>query len=622
MSKKTREQVERPNVVNEEANLGVPIEALLGMADTTYPISRVKQDFLLALEESGVEKEVVATIEIKPSPAGVEGDFGFHCGALAKIYRKNPAVIAQELADKMPRSEGDVILEYVAVGPYLNVKLNYEQFASVVRDDIFDLGTDYGKEKIGVGQRIVIDMSSPNIAKRMSVGHLRSTIIGDSLARIYKHLGFEVIKDNHLGDWGTQFGHLLRAIELWGDEHVIAQNPIEELQKLYVRISDAGEKGSELYQGLSPEEAEAKAEAVKNEGREWFKRLEQGDENARILWQQIVTWSLQEFQKMYDVLGVDFDWSRGESYYENMLPDTINKVKESGVASESKGAIVVDMEDANLGVAIVQKSDGATLYLTREIATGIHRNDVEAATGMIYVVGEDQKFYFQQFFEILRRMGYPIAENSKHVYFGMISLPEGKMSTRKGRVILLEDVVEEAFDRTRKLVEERTHVKTDEEKENLVRQVAVGALKWNDLMADPRRSIVFDWDSMLTMEGNSAPYVQYTYARAVSLLENVDLLSLSNVDITPEHESEKVLIKLVAEFPEAVREAAEANNPAKIAGHVYELAKNFNIFYSNVSVLRAESNEKKESRLAICACTAQTIQIGLDLLGIEAPNRM
>lgn len=620
MPKKSKEKVERTSEQGE-VSLGLPVEALIGMAESNDPIGNVKKDFLLALEAAGVENEVVAAIEIKPSPVDVEGDFGFHCGTLAKIYRKNPALIAQELADKMPKGQ-DMVLEYVAVGPYLNVKLNYEVFSAAVRKEVFEMGADYGKEEIGIGQRIIIDMSSPNIAKRMSVGHLRSTIIGDSLARIYSHLGFEVIKDNHLGDWGTQFGHLLHAIELWGDEQTIAKNPIEELQKLYVRISDAGEKDSELYQGLSPEEAEAKAEEVKNRGREWFKRLEGGDESARVIWQQIVNWSLQEFQKMYDVLGVDFDWTRGESYYEKMLPDTIKKINESGVASESKGATVVNMEDANLGVAIVQKSDGATLYLTREIATGIHRNDAEAATGMIYVVGEDQKFYFQQFFEILRRMGYPIAENSKHVYFGMISLPEGKMSTRKGRVILLEDVVEEAFDRTRKLVEERSHVKSKEEKDTLVRQVAVGALKWNDLMADPRRSIVFDWDLMLTMEGNSAPYVQYSYARAVSLLENVDLLSLSNVDVLPEHESEKVLIRLVAEFPNAVRAAAESNNPSKIAAHIYELAKSFNVFYSQLPVLRAETEAKKQSRLAICACTAQTIQVGLGLLGIESPNKM
>jgi len=276
----------------------------------------------------------------------------------------------------------------------LNATLNYKKFGNLVRNSVCEMRADYGKEKIDIGQRIIIDMSSPNIAKRMSIGHLRSNIIGDSLARIFKHLDFEVIKDNHLGDWGTQFGPLLRAIELWGDEEAIAQNTLEELQKLYVRISDAGEPDSKLYKDLNKEEAKQRAGQVKNEGREWFNKLEQGDPEVRAKWQQIVNWSMQEFQKMYDVLGVDFDWTRGESYYEDMLPDAIQKIRESGIATDSKGALVVNMEDSGLDVAIVQKSDGATLYLTREIATGIHRNDTEHANGMVYVVGENQKFYF------------------------------------------------------------------------------------------------------------------------------------------------------------------------------------------------------------------------------------
>ncbi|MFH1967241.1 MAG: arginine--tRNA ligase [Patescibacteria group bacterium] len=592
------------------------------MTETTYPINKINQEFKSALKQIDIDQDLLREIDINSSPDGVAGDFGFHCAPFSKKLRKSPVQIAQELSKKLPIDPNGLIENYIAIGPYVNAVINYEKFGNLVRNSVFEMGADYGKEKIGTGQRIVIDMSSPNIAKRMSIGHLRSTIIGDSLARIFTHLDFEVIKDNHLGDWGTQFGHLLRAIELWGDEDAISQNPIAELQKLYIRISDAGEPDSELYQGLSSEEAKVKAEQIKDDGREWFKRLEQGDPEARARWQQIVDWSLQEFQRMYDVLGVDFDWTRGESYYENLLPEAIRKVRDSGIATDSDGALVVNMEDDNLGVAIIQKSDGATLYLTREIATGIHRDDVENADGMIYVVGEDQKFYFQQFFEILRRMGYPIVDKSKHVYFGMISLPEGKMSTRKGRVILLEDVVKEALDRTRQLVKQRTRVKSAQEREQLVRQVAVGALKWNDLMADPRRSIVFDWDVMLTMEGNSAPYVQYVYARAASLLEGIDFHTLSGVNILPEHETEKALVRLVADFPEVVKVAAEAYNPSKIASHIYELAKAFNAFYHEVSVLKAESDEKKLCRLAIVAFVAQTIKIGLGLLGIEAPNRM
>ncbi len=620
MSKKSQENLQRNSTADND--LAMSNEIITDMTEITYPISAVGREIKAALMQSGIDEDLLAEIEIKPSPTAVEGDYGIHCAPFARKQRRNPVQIARELAEGLTVNPDGIIKDYVAVGPYLNIKVDYAKFGNLVRDSVFEMGDEYGKEKIGTGQRVVIDMSSPNIAKRMSVGHLRSTIIGDSLARIFKHLDFEVIKDNHLGDWGTQFGHLLRAIELWGDEKAIAENPLEELQKLYVRISDAGEPDSDLYKALDIEEAERKAEQVKNEGREWFKRLEQGDPEARSQWQQIVDWSLQEFQRMYDVLGVDFDWTRGESYYENHLPQTIQKVQESGITTESKGALVVNMEDKGLGVAIIQKSDKATLYLTREIATGIHRSEVENADGMIYVVGEDQKFYFQQFFEILRRMGNPIVDKSKHVYFGMIRLPEGKMSTRKGKVILLEDVVNEAILRTNQLVEKRTHVSSSEERTKLVLQIAIGALKWNDLMADPRRSIIFDWDSMLTMEGNSSPYVQYAFARTASLLEGIDANSLASVQITPEHETEKAIVKLIADFPEVVKVAGETYNPSKIATFVYDLAKAFNAFYHELSVLKAETHEKKMSRLTITASVSQTIQVGLGLLGIETPVKM
>lgn len=586
------------------------------------PKDEVVGEMFFALEELGVDQEIIQSITIVESPENTDGDFGFHCAALAKKLRKNPAMIATELAAMMKVEKNGMVVEYVAVGQYLNAKVNFEKFGEAIRSNVFEMGNDYGKEVLAVPQRVVIDMSSPNIAKRMSVGHLRSTIIGDSLAKIYSHLGYEVIKDNHLGDWGTQFGHILRAIELWGDEKIISANPIEELQKLYVRISDAGDPKSEIYKSLSEKEAGARAEKISNEGRAWFKRLEDGDVEARAKWQKIVDWSLKEFQEMYDILGVDFDWVRGESYYEDMLPLTIERIKESGIASESQGALVVNMEDVGKKTALIQKTDGATLYLTREIATAIYRAEVDKVDQMIYVVGEDQKFYFEQFFEILKRAGYPIAEKSKHVYFGMISLPEGKMSTRKGRVVLLKDFVDEAHDRTRKIVSESKRVTGKVEREDLVRKVAVGALKWNDLIADPRRAIVFDWDSMLTMEGKSAPYVQYSFVRAVSLLEGLNYQILAEAKILPDDDVEKRLLVHIAGLPEAIHSAAEQYDPSKIAVFVYELAKTFNSFYNSHDILKELDTQKRASRLAMTAATAQTIKVALGLLGIEAPTRM
>lgn len=586
------------------------------------PMDEVVGEMLFALNESGVDKEIVAQIVVSESPEGTEGDFGFHCAPLAKKLRKNPALIASELAEKMQPLDGGMVTKYVAVGQYINAVIDFEKFGESLKRSVFEKGDDYGKEVLKTPQRVVIDMSSPNIAKRMSVGHLRSTIIGDSLARIYSHLGYEVIKDNHLGDWGTQFGHILRAIELWGDDDVISANPIEELQNLYVRISDAGDPKSDIYKGLPENEARIRAEKISNEGRAWFKRLESGDVEARAKWQKIVDWSLKEFQEMYDILGVEFDWVRGESFYEELLPLTIERIKESGIVTESKGALVVNMEDVGKKSALIQKTDGATLYLTREIATAIYRAEVDKVDQMIYVVGEDQKFYFEQFFEILKRAGYSIAEKSKHVYFGMISLPEGKMSTRKGRVVLLKDLVEEAMNRTRKIVYESKRVTSNTEREELVKKLSVGALKWNDLMADPKRSIVFDWDSMLTMEGKSAPYVQYSFVRAMSLLDGISSSYLNDAKIIPEDSVEKKLVTQISGLPEAIKAAASQYDPSKVATYVYELARSFNSFYNSHDVLKETDGRKRKSRLAMTAVAAQTIKIALGLLGIEAPNRM
>lgn len=598
----------------------VPIELLIAQTETTYPAHLVAGQFKDAFRAIGVDEYLIRAMVLNESPATVEGDVGIHCGVFAKEMRKNPVLIAQELVEELPVDPDEIIEEFVAVGPYINARINHQRFANLVRDSVFEMGADYGKERLGTGQRVIIDMSSPNIAKRMNVGHLRSTIIGDSLARIFKHLDFEVIKDNHLGDWGTQFGHLLRAIELWGDEAAIAENPVPELHDLYIRINELIDPGSARYRDMDEAEAQRLTEELKAPGREWFRRLEEGDPEVYARWQQIVEWSLEEFQRMYDVLGIDFDWVRGESYYQELLQDTIQTLKDSGVTTESDGALVVDMEDAGLGTALVQKSDGATLYLTREIATGIHRSEEEHADHMIYVVGEDQRFYFEQFFEILRRMGYQI--NSKHVYFGLIRLPGGKMSSRRGRFVALEDVIEEAMDTTRDLANESIHVTDPAEREKLAHQVAIGALKWNDLMADPKRSYVYNKDAMLSSEGNSAPYVQYAYARAMSLIEGINMEDLSQAKIIPSTELERKVMQLVAAFPEAVRAAAEAYSPSKIAGYTYELAKAFNDFYNKLPILREEDEETRLSRLAITTSAAQTIQTGLELLGIEAPMRM
>jgi len=558
------------------------------------------------LEAVGVDAETAQLLPINATPENVEGDFGIPVFSLAKTFRKSPPQIAQELAVKLTDTvtKNGYVTKYFPVGPYVNFELNAEKFATTTVVDILQKGPEYGRQNFGSGEKVIIELSSPNIAKRMSVGHLRSTIIGDAIAKAYSFCGFEVIKDNHLGDWGTQFGHLLYAIEQWGDFAAIEKNPIEELQKLYVKVSAAGEED----------------EKVKDAGRAWFKKLEDGDPEARRLWQKITDWSLKDFQKIYDILDVKFDITLGESFYEPMLQPVIEKAKKTGAATESRGALVFDLEDQGLGIAILQKSDGATIYLTRDLAKIMYCTETLKADRLIYVVGEDQKLYFRQLFAAAKKMGYKLADHSVHIYFGLVRLPEGKMSTRKGRVIFLEDLIVEAQKRAAAMISGKTKLTTDVEKEKLIKQISVGALKWNDLKEDPREPVIFNWDEMLSLKGNSAPYVQYAYARAASVLEKAGELKKPH-SLMPTEPLEKSVVKKVAEFPSVVKKVVENNTSAPLATYLYELAQEYNSFYHELTILGAE-RKAKETRIALSAAVAQTLKNGLSLLGIEAPEKM
>ncbi|OGE26419.1 arginine--tRNA ligase [Candidatus Daviesbacteria bacterium RIFCSPHIGHO2_02_FULL_39_12] len=553
------------------------------------------------------DPDLVHLVEIGQPPEHISADFGIPCFPLARKLRRAPNGIAEELALGLQVIEGDFISAYDAEGPYLNIDLNPRSYATAVARSVFKWRDVYGGENTGHGQHVVIDMSSPNIAKQMSIGHLRSTIIGDSLAKIAEVSGFKVTTDNHIGDWGTQFGKLIYAIKAWGDEKEIEREPIKALQELYVKFHAEAEKDPK----------------IEDEGRSWFKRLEDDDPEARRLWRKCVDWSMSEFQQVYDLLGVKFDVTLGESFYEPLLKPAVERVRTSGILVESKGALGVDLSDKGLGFAIVLKTDGATLYMTREIATGMYRAEQMGADQMVYVVGEDQKAYFQQYFEILRRLGYPIADQSRHVYFGMVTLEEGRMSTRKGRVILLRDVIEESIERAEKILKQSNpDLFADSLKRaQVARQVGIGALKWNDLSADPKRSIVFNWDRMLAMDGYSGPYIQYSHARAQSVLEKGGTSNLNDVNVTAGEKEEMELVKAIASFPAAVRKAAETYAPAVVATSLFEIAQVFNKFYHNHTILGAEG-DLRDSRLALTAATAQVFKNGLNLLGIEAPGRM
>lgn len=639
-------------------------------------------------EGVGVDTEVSGLI-LKQTPEHSQADFGMAMFPLAKAMRQNPAEIAKQVADRLNNTNHPWLRVAVAEGPYANIELDTDRFGRDVVKQVLAQGADYGKENIGQGRRVVIDMSSPNIAKRMSVGHLRSTIIGDSIARIYRATGHEVIRDNHIGDWGTQFGKQIAGIDMWSSEEELqnAEDPVGLLQKTYVRYEaeifnekidglvealnnrdeDAWRAVSQLFElsgrgDIAPgnitsdivreliksneeaveddpiEKQKKKVEkhiggyksALEDKGRAYFARLEAGDPKIRRMWQTCVDVSLKEFEKTYEVLGIEFEEVFGESYYEQMLQDVMEEVRESGIGTVSEGALIVDMKDKKLGVQVVETADGRSLYITRDIATAEYRQNEMGADAQIYVVGDDQKLYFQQLFEILKRLGHPIGENSTHVYFGMVSLKEGKMSTRKGRVILLKDVIEEGLNRADALLAEQEIFQANPElRADTAKKVAVGALKWNDLYQGADRSIVFDWDTALNFKGESGPYVQYSAVRINSIIEkagtdtdSVKELPVDESEEVYQHDTERELLKAIARYSSVLTEAHETNSPNKVASYAFQVAKLYSQFYDSVSVLNAETEAQKSARLRLSAATSQVITNSLDLLGIEVPQRM
>jgi arginyl-tRNA synthetase len=628
----------------------------------------------LILGDSFKGKEGIISFGEVPEWFGA--DYGVQLTKLAGLSHLSPVELAQELASKITQNKVPLIQEVVSEGPFLNFKLDILRFGDNVVSEVLKRKDDYGKEQLGKGDKVVVDMSSPNIAKRMNYGHLRSTIIGDALANIYRYQGYEVIRDNHIGDWGTQFGKLITAIKKWGNEKELlsSADPIGVLQDLYVKFHSVAEDQSEKIReemkaqvkdkGLSSLPALEKAvkdvsreiterkkisedklnmetiiedaldrvvvPEIENEGREWFLKLENNDPEAKRLWKICIDLSMKEFNRIYETLGVKFELTLGESFYEDKLKEVASEVKKSKVGKVSDGALVVDMQDKELGVAIIQKSDGASVYMTRDLATASYREQELKANKVIYVVGEDQKQYFQQLFEILKRMGYKIGENSEHVYFGMVRLPEGKMSTRKGRTILLKDVIDEGFKKAEEIIDKKNPdlAKDVEKKAKIVRQIAIGALKWNDLGQDPRRSIEFHWEKALNFEGYGAPYVQYTAVRAASILEAAqkERIDLSfSEKLPPEAYSqlpERVLIRKLAEFPKVIVAAQRNSNPSQVAIYVFDLAKRFNAFYRELQVLKGNTPEIRDSRLRLVMATKQVIANSLGVLGIEVPDKM
>ena len=544
--------------------------------------------------------------KIETPPDRKMGDYAFPTFMLAKTMRKNPAVIAQELKEKLSDVEG--VREIAVAGPYLNFFIDTTALAENVLKAVLEEGDRFGSSDIGKGKTTIVEYSSPNIAKPFHIGHIRTTIIGDSIKRIYKHLGYNVEAINHLGDYGTQFGMMIEAYKRWGDDDVIEKNPIPELVKLYVRINQEAETNKELL----------------DNSREWFRKLESGDEEAVALWQWFRDLSLDEFKRVYDMLDVEFDSYRGESYYSDLMLKAVDEIKAKGLLVEDQGAQIINLDKYNLPPAIIIKSDGSTIYLTRDIATAIFRKDTYDFYKNIYVVGSQQNLHFQQLKAILKEMGYDWADDCIHVPFGMVSLPEGTLSTRRGKVVYLEDVLNRATEKVDDILREREEKNgyTMENREELARQVGIGAVKFQELFNQRIKDYVFDWDRTLSFDGETGPYVQYTHARMHSLLEKGAFDHAKSVDVKAlTLDDEKELLQQLYGFNQVIVDSHEKYEPYLVTRYITECAKTFNKYYTNTPIL-VEDDDIKNARLLLVYGVKNMIKIGLNLLGIEAPNKM
>lgn len=552
----------------------------------------------LAKVIEGLDQETILNLLEQPKSSDL-GDIAFPAFSLAKIERKAPQAIAADIAEKIDASHFEKV---VATGPYVNFFLDKSQISDQVIKSVIQAGADYGQQEEGQGANVTIDLSSPNIAKPFSVGHLRSTVIGDAISNIYKKMGYNTIKINHLGDWGKQFGLLMVAYKKWGSKEAVEANPIDELLKLYVRINAEIENDP----------------ALDDEGRLWFKKLEDGDPEATELWQWFRDESLVEFNRIYKLLGVEFDSLNGEAFYNDKMDEAVQILEEKGLLKESKGASIVELDDVNLPPAMIKKSDGATLYITRDIATAIYRARTYNFVKNIYVVGQEQSNHFRQLKAVLKKMGFEWSDDMIHVDFGLVTKNRQKLSTRKGNIILLEPTLQEAISRAKAQIEEKNPEL--ENKEEVAHAVGVGAVKFYDLKTDRRNGYDFDLEAMVSFEGETGPYVQYAYARIQSILRKANFTPSAAATYSLSDPESWEIIKLLRDFSRVVKRAAENYDPSLIAKYAINLAQAFNKYYAHTRIL--DESPERDSRLALSYSTAVVLKEALRLLGVDAPEKM
>lgn len=543
-------------------------------------------------------EEISQLIEIPPKPE--MGDFAFPCFRLAKSYHKAPPMIAQDLKESI--GDQTFLSEIKVVGGYLNFYVDKAQYAQQIIDK-YNNATDYGCSDQGKDKTICIDYSSPNVAKNFHVGHLRTTIIGNSLYKIFSKLGYKVVRINHLGDWGTQFGKLIVAYKKWGSREAVEEKGIEELMDIYVKFHEEAEKDDSLN----------------DEARAWFLKMEQGDEEALEIWQWFRDISLKEFMRVYNILGMEFDSFAGESFYRDKTADVIKRLTDDGLLNESQGAMIVPLDEYDMPPCIVAKKDGSSIYATRDLAAILYRKATYNFDRCLYVTGLEQKLHFAQVFKVIELMGNDYAKNLVHIPYGLVSLKSGKISSRKGNVIFAEDLLRESINKTTSIIEEKNPDIPD--KEEVAKQVGIGAIIFNDLYNQRIKDVMFDWNKLLNFDGETGPYVQYTYARASSVLRKIGEVP-DTIDYTLLTDEASIgLLKEIERYPQVIKDAAERYEPSVIARYSIDLAHAFNKFYHECQI-NVEDETTKYTRTNVVKIARYIIKDALSLLGIQCPEQM
>ncbi len=544
------------------------------------------------------EQEIYDMLALPPNTE--MGDYALPCFKFAKLLRKSPVMIAEELKNSLQTDE--VVCEISAINGYLNFKIDKNAFVKETLDKILAQGDHYGASEEGQGKAVCIDYSSINIAKPFHIGHLSTTVLGGALYRIYNFLGYKAIGINHLGDYGTQFGKLISAFKRWGDKETVEKGGIRALNELYVRFHQEAETHPEYD----------------DEARAYFKRIEQGDEECLELFTWFKELTLKDVQKIYDMLDIHFDSYAGESFFSDKMAPVVEELKEKGLLQESRGAQVVDLETYGMPPCMILKSDGSSLYATRDMAAATYRKNEYDFYKCLYVVAYQQNLHFKQFFKVLELMGKDWAKDLVHVAYGMVSLEEGTMSTRKGNVVFLEDVINKCIEKAYMIIDEKNP--NLENKEDVAEKVGVGAVIFGALYNNKIKDIVFSYDKVLNFEGETSVYVQYTCARAKSVLQKGGMPTAYELPTLTAEEIE--LVKALSTFAETVQAAAEKYEPSLIARFAVDVSQKFNKFYFDCKILAAEDEKTKNFRLTLTQATLQTLKNAFALLGIGIPDKM